>query len=63
MGELLVWSQESSGKRTHGMRGGRCWGDHVSTVLPAPPKSENQDAGKGWKWPSQRIVAVRLMSD
>lgn len=50
--ELLVWSRESSERRTHGMWGGACQGGHISTVPPAPLKPEKQDAGKGWRCPS-----------
>lgn len=47
--EVLVWSRESSERRTHGMWGGACQGGHISTVPPAPLKPEKQDAGKGWR--------------
>lgn len=58
---LFASSRESFGRRTHGKWGGLCWRGHISTVPPAPSKPENRDAGKGWRCPPQRTVAITLI--
>lgn len=60
--ELLMWSWENTGRRTHGMWGGPCRGGvHIATVSHTALKPENQDAGKGWRCPSQRTAVVTLI--